>query len=283
MERERTHEGYNLADFWQKLYGQQRGYLALFSGERVGKRLTNIQSTYFPYPVGLDSAVTFIKSSPERELYQTAHLVSTHLRRKETALPLASLYVDLDGAPLTTKVPPPSLVIESSPGRLQCYWRLERLTQPATGEDLNHRLTVAMGADQGGWDLTQLLRIPGTINHKYETQPTVRIIRDIALAYSAARLRRLLPPVPQPKPLAPVGLPREPLPYGVFVKRRADGQIDRSASLLMMAASLLRRGVPENEIVAYLADRDISLGWNKYSTRRNATLYYQKVVERVKR
>ena len=36
--------------------------------------------------------------------------------------------------------------------------------------------TYQIGADHGGWDLTQVLRQPGTLNHKYESLPNVETL-----------------------------------------------------------------------------------------------------------
>ncbi len=59
---------------------------------------------------------------------------------------------------------------------------------------MNRRLALVMGGDQSGWDLTQLLRPPGTHNHKYEDTPLIvlREMRDEA--YDPEDLDRLLPP-----------------------------------------------------------------------------------------
>jgi hypothetical protein len=50
-------------------------------------------------------------------------------------------------------------------------------------------------------DLTQLLRVPGTLNRKYEESPVVRI-QDLeeSRTYSAGDLDRTLPPLPEPAP-----------------------------------------------------------------------------------
>jgi hypothetical protein len=77
------------------------------------------------------------------------------------------LWADGDGATIPPSVPPPSAVVETSPGRHHYYWRLTEPCPPAQAEQLNHRIAYALGADKSGWDLTQLLRVPGTPNQKY--------------------------------------------------------------------------------------------------------------------
>jgi len=52
---------------------------------------------------------------------------------------------------------------ESSPGRFAAVWHIDQIMT----ENLNKSLSYSLGADKGGWDITQVLRIPGTMNYKY--------------------------------------------------------------------------------------------------------------------
>ncbi len=81
---------------------------------------------------------------------------------------------------------------------MQCYWRLSQPVSPAVGEVANRRLAHAAQADKSGWDLTQLLRVPGTVNHKYEEWPIVEVVSISEESYSPAELDGLLPEIEQP-------------------------------------------------------------------------------------
>ena len=79
-----------------------------------------------------------------------------------------ALWADLDEVdPESIKDYRPSIAWESSPGRYQALWLA------ASGDfqgaswpgNENQQLTYYVGADRSGWDTTQLLRIPGWINH----------------------------------------------------------------------------------------------------------------------
>jgi hypothetical protein len=100
-------------------------------------------------------------------------------RAYETALPSHWLWADLDevdpavGARALGLLP--SLAWESSPGRWQALWRLRAACKPKLVEKVNAALTYALGADLGGWDLTQVLRLPGTRNYKYDSAPMVEL------------------------------------------------------------------------------------------------------------
>jgi len=53
-------------------------------------------------------------------------------------------------------------------------------------------LTYAVGADKSGWDLTQVLRVPGTRNYKYPGAPRVRLLFADGPEYSPKVLMRKL-------------------------------------------------------------------------------------------
>src|SRR5271166_4096826 len=112
------------------------------------------------------------------DVYFCPNLFSRPRRRKELVLPSCWLYADLDTViPVRTAAElSPTVAWETSPGRYQAMWQLDGHLDPAQHEILNRKLTYALGADKGGWDLTQVLRVPGTINHKYAEKPEVKLL-----------------------------------------------------------------------------------------------------------
>lgn len=184
---------------WGHIYGDARGVLALFSGRRTpgAGRLSGPVSAYFDFPDEMASAEEWCRRQDRsgREVYHCAHLLSAPRRIKANAAPVLSLWVDGDGAP-GRGTPEPTATVHSSPGREQYYYRLREPVPPEFGEQLNRRLALTMGADASGWDLTQLLRPPGTHNHKYENAPLVRLGETSGVRYDPAELDRLLLPDP---------------------------------------------------------------------------------------
>jgi hypothetical protein len=67
----------------------------------------------------------------------------------------------------------------------------------AMTEDLNRRLTYHLEADHGGWDLTQVLRVPGTNNYKYSSKPRVRLMWDDGPSWTVSKIEKLLPDEPE--------------------------------------------------------------------------------------
>ena len=76
--------------------------------------------------------------------------------------------------------PPPSLVVETSPGRHHLYWLLEQPLELKEIEKLNWRLTYGSGLrkDTGGWHLVKFLRVPGTKSYKRTPPSPVQITSE---------------------------------------------------------------------------------------------------------
>ena len=105
--------------------------------------------------------------------------------------PLNILWSDIDdGDPSRIE---PTLLWESSPDRYQGLWFLDKRRDVKDIEQLNKDLAYYIGADKGGWDLTQVLRIPGTRNHKYDDIPRVSTPTDIGDRFLYKSLRKNIP------------------------------------------------------------------------------------------
>lgn len=131
----------------------------------------------------------FIKQYKDRDIYFCPHGFSQPQRLKPYAMMPRLLWSDMDEAdPRKIKLKP-TIAIESSPGRFVGLWVID---QPTT-EEHNRRLAYMIGADKSGWDLTQVLRVPGTVNYKYSATPKVRILWSDGPEYKLKRIERELP------------------------------------------------------------------------------------------
>jgi hypothetical protein len=141
-----------------------------------------------------DKILEFVRNNRDKDLYMTAHGFSEPRRVKQAAVDPKLLYCDLDEVdPRKIKLRP-TIAIETSPGRFVGYWETDK---PAS-ESLNRRLTYMVGADKGGWDRTQVLRIPGTRNYKYESAPRVKTLWTDGPTYRLDELERTIPHISQP-------------------------------------------------------------------------------------
>lgn len=291
------HNTEEVQKFWRHLLGGEPGLLHIFTGKREGDRLNDSKSNNFAYPKSAKAAAEYAltKSAEGREVYFCAHLLTRPRRIKENAAPVLASWGDLDGAEVPNGKLKPTAVIESSPGKFHCYWRLSDSIPPETAEDLNKRLAHKIGADPSGFDLTQLLRVPGTVNHKYAGQPPVKIIDlEDTRSYTAAELDERLPRIEEPKAAAgdhpergeepPVMLDPQALRVwrGEDLKLKESGDVDRSASLMRIARAVYDAGATKGTIVAALAERDKALGWRKYTDNRDGgQREYERIFEKL--
>ena len=219
--------------------------------------------------------------------------------RSRARSPCASaLWVDGDGAHVPDGYPPPSVMVEPSPDRHHYYWRLREPVEPRESEALNKRLAFAINADRTDWDLTQLLRVPGTRNRKYPDAPFVRVLAQTGAQYDLSTFGPDLPSLPllrypvhqavsdhtaraevnsgfSPDRLSRLG---RKVFEGLVYTRKPAGGVDRSASLVRLARVLFDAGADRDQIVTALAERDASLGWEKYSHRENTHQQYERII-----
>lgn len=137
-----------------------------------------------------------IAGSDVDDLYFTATLFSAPDHRAEHALPSRWLLADLDEAHPWALAIPPTLAWQTSRHHFQCLWLLDRPLAREPFEDLNKRLTYYLGADHTGWDVGQLLRIPGSVSTKHGYRHRVRLLRTDRCVYRYEELAALVPDAP---------------------------------------------------------------------------------------
>lgn len=160
--------------FFSLLFGDNEGYICL--AERIPP--TTWREAFFKYPVELDAMLDWINFHINgRDLYFCSQLLREKRRVAVNVQTCPNLWADLDEVdPNTIEDFPPTVSVQTSPGRWHGYWVLDKPLSPVIAEDLNRRLSYHLGADKSGWDLSQVLRIPVSYNMKY---PGSDIIVDI--------------------------------------------------------------------------------------------------------
>lgn len=166
---------------WKNQPGE---YFCLSTKSRFGK-----WADHFFKRSELSKIQEFINDNIDKDVYWCPHGFSEPRRLKENAIMPKLLWADLDEADPRTMIPMPSIAIESSPGRFVGLWVMSSIVE----ESLNRRLTYHVGADKGGWDVTQVLRVPGTSNYKYDDAPRVKTLWIDGPNYDIAEIERILP------------------------------------------------------------------------------------------
>ena len=209
-------------------------------------------------------------------------------RKKEYALPTNLLWADLDPVHPDQCRVRPSVAWESSPGRYQALWFLTHEIDPGEAAALSKRIAYSDGGDKGGWDLTQVLRLPGTHNFKYDSAPEVQLLWAKSRAYSVEEIKGAYPPVNGEAPVATNGLvwPEldeaiiqsaiSSLPMGYRRRLMQDTSgADRSLELQKLTRDLIRFGVSP-DVVLMIIQRST---WNKFHNRADEHLQLIKQVE----
>lgn len=159
-----------------RAWGNQDGY-AFFPwiDGKAGSREERIKSYHegpaFKWPLEKEKILAHLSSHTNDDLYWCPSLFEAKRRLIELAMDEHCLWADLDEVdPRGIEDYPPTVAWESSPGRYQALWLITAGDMQGAswqgGE--NQRLTYYLNADASGWDTTQLLRIPGWKNHKFE-------------------------------------------------------------------------------------------------------------------
>jgi hypothetical protein len=137
------------------------------------------EDEFFKWPSEQDQILDFVaRSIAGYDVYYCTQLFTRPERKKEWAGACPTSWADLDHCHPDELLIPPTITIESSPGRWQALWVYKEAIDPAQAEDVNRRIAYyhrAKGADTSGWDLTQVLRVPYTNNYKYNSPTAITV------------------------------------------------------------------------------------------------------------
>ena len=151
-------------------------------------------------PIREGRLVASVDLTATEQWYWTPSILSERSTQKEYAIAAGTLWVDIDNPPSAStttstsarisdqfdpfnldsfsahSIPAATAIVESSPGRYHLYWKLKEPLDRDNIEHYNRRLAVALTADMGGWDATQLLRLPIGVNAKTDPPTPVRLL-----------------------------------------------------------------------------------------------------------
>ena len=275
-----------------KVWGDHEGWVALPRKKRDDNQPKGPKNhdgkweeKMFQWPQETEKIVDWIKESHRGkfDLYWCPSIFSLPRRVKENIPYLTALYADLDEKhPDTIPVDQrPSMCWETSPGRYAGIWFPDRVLEPQEGELINKDLTYSIGADKGGWDLTQVLRVPGLKNYKYEGAPKGRLLwLHEDHRYHVEKV--IVPEPEEPDDLDFDMLEERPLHELIrphlgkldtktlellFTPEDDVLLSDRSAKLWELECSLLERGLSPEDTLQLVS----MSAWNKYKGRRDET------------
>ena len=168
----------------ERLWADQPGHYACLSSKEPGCP----PHDYWFDPDDCDVRA-FVAEHEELSIYWCPHLFSKRRRIKENAVLPRLLYADLDAVDPRGIDLEPTVAIQSSPDRYVGLWLTDRVVREW---GLNRAMTRATGADKSNWKLTQLLRVPSSLNHKYPDKPRVKTLWDDGPRYKVKDLEAKL-------------------------------------------------------------------------------------------
>lgn len=185
--------------FFKSVWGNHTGY-ACIAAIPPGTR--KLYEKFFAWPDDLEDLLNHVEQAEDAvNLYYCAQLLdNVYFRREDGAGPrvkenislCTSIWADLDTCSPDQLLVKPSAVIESSPGRYQAIWTLADRIKSSEAEDISRRIAyyhASEGADTSGYDLTQLLRVPYSRNHKYPGAPYVKLTAFVRSKFRVSEFR----------------------------------------------------------------------------------------------
>lgn len=192
-------------EFLRSLFRGHRGWIFLSTKDRVGYGAWRDHG--YHYPDQLNAMVTELNDFNERgyDVYFSPQLYANgDARDKNKIVACPMLWSDLDDCHPEKVFPEPSVALETSPGRYHGFWLLDKPLSMGEATAITQKIAqryADQGADKGGWDATQVLRIPGTINRKpdYDSTWEVDLLWSRPEPYCRADFNGLVPVVTAPQ------------------------------------------------------------------------------------
>ena len=178
------------------------------------------------------------------------------------------IFADLDGDHVVDPRLKPTAIVSTSPGHYHAYWFLTEPADPKEWERAAKGWTKEIGADPGGWDATQVLRVPSTLNLKRDEGFPVTLVsfrpdRKYELSeFPKAQVHSGSVLLPEPLPskterdsIYRRGIADDSLPlsarYWLTITEqqvKALGRVDRSAVMWEVEKSLISSGFTVYEV-----------------------------------
>ena len=242
----------------------------------------------FKYPEEWNAVKERITKSSEADwdTYWCPMVFSKPKRVKENAIrDQGILWADLDEVnPKDLGNLRPSIAWASSDNRYQGLWSLDSKHDVNIVEQVNKDLTYHIGADKGGWDVTQVLRVPGSPNFKYNPPQNGKLLWAEKNVYVLEKLAEQVASE-ESSSTAKSGAIEELLSTWTVPARTRDLLLtseaevevgERSERLWEIETSLVEAGVPLLDIVNVIR----ACAWNKFKGRRTeAEQIYSEVMK----
>lgn len=268
-----------LRSIWAKQANGKKPYFCI-STKRVGDDQWKDHLFKWPNLTELEDILS-LHPTKKFNLYFCPLPFSRPHRRREYVMGSNMLWADIDNTNPKKMAIPPHILWESSPGRWAGLWLTERWLEVGELEDYNKRMTYGTESDKAGWDITQVLRIPGTLNHKYKGSPVGR------LTHMDFKSKIRLSEIPQLGSVSQVGSRKA---VEIFEKWRPKLRGETRSALTASKATVGKRSEVLWKLYHQLFDAGVPLDdirllvkesvWNKYRGRRDEDRQLDRDIEK---
>lgn len=267
----------DLEKFCEFLYGGQTGIVGV--GLLAESKMDH---HFYTWPEEKDSLYKSIRThSDTHDVYIIPSLLKLKRASKIAFEASQVIWADFDGVTPTLPdgVPEPGMMVQTSTeDHLHAYWKIPRSENAEFIESQNKSLAYGLHADISGWDITQLLRPPETINHKNGLQ--------VQLLYAKAQPEFTSLNLPEIYKPPAINNPAEiPDPTDVFkklsgtllkeVKEARAYFPSRSEFLMAMGHKLAEFGLSFHDVISMVAYIDLRVG--KFSDRSDRLDRYAEI------
>jgi archaellum biogenesis ATPase FlaH len=276
----------DLGKFLDFLYEEQEGivYLATKGGISAETKKPEWKQEFYNWPDQRQEIYDFIQvQSRSLDVYLAPALFKARNGLYGAVKGSNVVWVEFDGQQQIDfqDLPTPDCIVQtSSSTHLHCYWKVDFIDDYEKINQINRRLMYYLEADSSGWDATQVLRPPTSINWKYDSDEGQEVLlshfhpRDSKYAVSefdsAPEVEQEVIKLSSDKLEDPAKLLRE-LPLSAKLKKKimneTPGQGARSSFLMKIGYELAEEGCNHIQIVSLLDYADTRIG--KFEGRRD--------------
>jgi hypothetical protein len=150
--------------------GDTEGRVSLWRREEYGPKAPYDRQKWYQYPADLDRMAKDVEANADHDVCITTATYSEDIRKPHLTLQAQTVWCDADTCEPENFRLPPSYVVQSSPGRYQTYWVLDKPVRAAEASLAAKRIAHAhrqQGADISSWPSNKIMRVPGTSNTNY--------------------------------------------------------------------------------------------------------------------
>lgn len=203
-EEKKNEKGISAAEYIRTTFNSSDRLAVLVRNRSRGETIQRITSSAKIVEPSFQQWLQFKNEKESCDIYvgMNALKPEARTRTKEDIHTIRHLYLDIDhdGPAALAKiqqsnlVPSPNYTNSTSPDKFQVVWRVENVS-PEQAEALQRVMARKFGGDPAATDSTRVLRLPGFLNRKYDTEFQVQAEKHTDRVYHLQDFRLRTEPI----------------------------------------------------------------------------------------